>query len=178
MAFDTPTLLDGSMETSLLSQSAEILGLLRSYHVKLVTAESCTGGLLAALLTHHAGSSDVTEGGLVTYSNGLKMSVLGVRAATLSDYGAVSAETVKEMSAGALGVALEASIAISISGIAGPSGGSAEKPVGLVWFGIMKRGKPAQAYHKIFSGDRTAIRSQAAAYAFTLISACLTSGAP
>ncbi|MFT9399107.1 CinA family protein [Acetobacter sp.] len=178
MAFDTPTLLDGSMETSLLSQSAEILGLLRSYHVKLVTAESCTGGLLAALLTHHAGSSDVTEGGLVTYSNELKMSVLGVRASTLSDYGAVSAETVKEMVSGALGVALEASIAISISGIAGPSGGSEEKPVGLVWFGIMKRGKPAQAYHKIFSGHRAAVRSQAAAYAFTLISACLTSGAP
>ncbi|GAN61183.1 hypothetical protein ACI01nite_05250 [Acetobacter cibinongensis] len=178
MVLGTPNLLDGSLASHLLSQSAEILALLRSNHAKLVTAESCTGGLLAALLTHHAGSSDVLEGGLVTYSNGLKMSVLGVRSTTLSDCGAVSAETVKEMVAGALRVSPDASVAISVSGIAGPSGGSEEKPVGLVWFGIMVRGKPAEAYHKIFSGDRTAVRSQAAAYAFTLISASLASGTP
>ena len=165
----TPTLLSPDMAESLIARSAQVLSRLRQTEHKVVTAESCTGGLVAALLTHHAGSSDVTEGGFVTYSNALKNAVLGVSSHTLSRFGAVSAETVQEMVQGALRLAHNATVAVSVSGIAGPSGGSAEKPVGLVWFGVALKGQQPQAYSQVFTGNREAVRTQAAEYALALV---------
>ncbi|MGP1253373.1 MAG: CinA family protein [Kiloniellales bacterium] len=124
----------------------------------LVTAESCTGGLVAGALTEIAGSSDVVERGFVTYSNAAKMELLAVPEATLARSGAVSGETARAMAEGALAVS-QADVALSVTGIAGPGGGSAEKPVGLVWFGLARRGdEAARSDRQIFSGDRTAIR--------------------
>lgn len=163
------SLLTSDISAELIQRSATLLEALRRAEAKLVTAESCTGGLVAALLTHHAGSSDVTEGGLVTYSNSMKQSVLGVQADTLQQFGAVSAETVREMASGALGIAQDATHSVSISGIAGPGGGSVEKPVGLVWFGTAVRGGDVRAEARIFKGDRTEVRSQAALYALALV---------
>ncbi|WP_395496303.1 CinA family protein [Acetobacter sp. KSO5] len=163
------SLLTSDISVELIQRSATLLEALRRAEAKLVTAESCTGGLVAALLTHHAGSSDVTEGGLVTYSNSMKQSVLGVQADTLQQFGAVSAETVREMASGALGIAQDATHSVSISGIAGPGGGSVEKPVGLVWFGTAVRGGDVRAEARIFKGDRTEVRSQAALYALALV---------
>lgn len=126
-------------------------------------AESCTGGLLAARLTHLGGSSAWFETGFVTYSNDAKRRLLGVKQETLSAYGAVSAETVREMAEGARRAA-GADYAVSISGIAGPGGGSAEKPVGTVWFGLASA-QGVQAERKHFEGDREAVRMQAVAFA-------------
>ncbi|MBS0979893.1 CinA family protein [Acetobacter thailandicus] len=136
---------------------------------RVVTAESCTGGLVSALLVHHAGASDCVEGAFVTYSNQLKHSALDVRDETLARFGAVSAETVTEMAEGALCAAARATVAVSVSGIAGPGGGSDEKPVGLVWFGLAVNGKKIKAASQNFEGSRTEIRWQAALYALQLI---------
>lgn len=113
----------------------EIIELLRLKNLTLASAESCTGGLVAKMITDVAGCSDVFEGGVVSYSNDVKMKFLGVKPETLEKHGAVSAETAKEM---ALGVrqACMADVGISTTGIAGPTGGTAEKPVGTVYIGI------------------------------------------
>lgn len=116
-----------------------LLDLCRTKKLTLATAESCTGGLVAGALTDIAGSSDVVDRGFVTYSNAAKQQMLGVPAATLKDFGAVSRETAEAMARGALGNA-DAAIAVSITGIAGPGGGSADKPVGLVHFAAASRG--------------------------------------
>lgn len=166
-------LLNEAFSEELMQESENLLKALRHVQAKVVTAESCTGGLVAALLTHHAGSSDVTEGGLVTYSNSMKHSVLGVRTETLEQFGAVSAETVKEMASGALNIAHNATHSVSISGIAGPAGGSPEKPVGLVWFGSAVRNGAVLAEYRIFKGNRTEIRSQAALHALSLVTSRL-----
>jgi nicotinamide-nucleotide amidase len=113
------------------------------------TAESCTGGLIIAALTDIPGSSAVVDRGFVTYSNEAKMDMLGVSAATLASHGAVSRETALEMAAGSLAHS-RAGIALAVTGIAGPGGGSAEKPVGLVWFGVAISGQPPLAEHRIF----------------------------
>lgn len=113
------------------------------------TAESCTGGMIAALLTDMPGSSVMFERGFVTYSNDAKMDMLGVREATLAAHGAVSKETALEMAAGALDGS-RAGIALSVTGIAGPDGGTKEKPVGLVWFGIAVEGKEPFAERRVF----------------------------
>ena len=118
----------------------------RGWHV--ATAESCTGGLVAAALTAIAGSSDVVERGFVTYSNEAKSELLGVPPATIAAHGAVSAETAAAMAEGAVARA-PVDLAVSITGVAGPGGGSAEKPVGLVYFGVARRGRscPHRAPH-------------------------------
>ncbi|MGO9134130.1 MAG: CinA family protein [Methylovirgula sp.] len=118
----------------LLKQAETLIGWCRQQKLMLVTAESCTGGLVAALLTSIPGSSDVFERGFVTYSNRAKEEALGVANATLASFGAVSAEAARAMAEGALAHA-PAQIAIAITGIAGPGGGSPQKPVGLVYFG-------------------------------------------
>jgi nicotinamide-nucleotide amidase len=115
-----------------------VLDACRARGLKIVTAESCTGGLVAGALTDITGSSDVVDRGFVTYSNESKQQMLGVAAATLRDYGAVSRETAEEMARGALGRAA-ADLAVAITGIAGPGGGSADKPVGLVHFAAASR---------------------------------------
>lgn len=113
------------------------------------TAESCTGGLIIALLTDIPGSSSMVDRGFVTYSNEAKMEMLGVAEETLRRHGAVSEETALEMAAGALKNS-RAGIALSVTGIAGPDGGGAEKPVGLVWFGVAVAGKAPFAERRVF----------------------------
>ncbi|TGQ56081.1 CinA family protein [Mesorhizobium sp. M1C.F.Ca.ET.193.01.1.1] len=117
--------------------------------IMLATAESCTGGLIIAALTDIAGSSAVVDRGFITYSNEAKMEMLGVSAATLDAHGAVSRETVLEMADGALAHS-RASLSLAVTGIAGPTGGSAEKPVGLVWFGVALTGQPVVAERQLF----------------------------
>lgn len=126
-------------------------------------AESCTGGLLAAEFTRLSGSSAWFNMSWVTYSNQAKQRLLGVSPQTLDAYGAVSEQTVHEMAAGARRLA-DADYALSISGIAGPSGGSAEKPVGTVCFGLATR-QTSFARRVHFAGDRDAVRAQAVAFA-------------
>lgn len=122
----------------------KVLAACRARGILIATAESCTGGLIAGALTDIAGSSDVVDRGFVTYSNEAKMEMLGVLPATLGAHGAVSRETALEMAAGALSHS-QAGIAISVTGIAGPGGGSRQKPVGLVWFGLAVTGQPVRA---------------------------------
>ena len=136
--------------------------------LKAVTAESCTGGGVAAALTDVPGSSQWFERGYVTYSNAAKIADLGVEAATLERHGAVSAAVVQEMVAGALRVS-GADVAVAISGIAGPDGGTAEKPVGLVFLAAARRGDGVHVVREHFHGDRAAIRSAAVAAALQLI---------
>lgn len=115
-----------------------LLDLARAGHMRVVTAESCTGGLVAAALTDIAGSSDVVDRGFVTYSNDAKETVLGVPAATLAAHGAVSRETAEAMAHGALARS-PADLSVAVTGIAGPGGGTAQKPVGLVHFAAARR---------------------------------------
>jgi nicotinamide-nucleotide amidase len=125
----------------------------------LATAESCTGGWIAKALTDLSGSSAWFEGGVVTYSDALKHGLLGVREETLRASGAVSGETVAEMVAGAL-EKLGANVAVAVTGIAGPTGGTADKPVGTVWIGWKRSSGPMHAELFHFNGDREAVRRQ------------------
>jgi len=128
---------------------------------KLATAESCTGGMIAAALTDIAGSSDVFERGFVVYSNEAKTELLGVPAELVMRHGAVSAEVAAAMALGALEHS-RADIALSVTGIAGPGGGSAAKPVGLVFIGRALRGAKPEVERHVFPGDRAAIRGASA----------------
>lgn len=145
-------------EHQLTDRAQILLAELRKRHMKIATAESCTGGLIAALLTEIPGSSDVVERGFVTYSNEAKMELLGVPDATLAAVGAVSRETALAMAAGAVAHS-RAQIAVAVTGVAGPGGGSAEKPVGLVHLCVQAQGRPAR-HREMRYGDigRSAIR--------------------
>jgi nicotinamide-nucleotide amidase len=134
----------------------------RGWH--LATAESCTGGWAAQAITAIAGSSAWFDRGFVTYSNAAKQDMLGVQAATLAVHGAVSEATVREMAAGALARS-RAEASFAISGIAGPGGGSADKPVGTVCFAWALPGQAVEAVTRHFDGDRRAIRAQSVRYA-------------
>lgn len=132
------------------------------------TAESCTGGLIIAAMTDIPGSSPMVDRGFVTYSNEAKMEMLGVSAQTLQAHGAVSAETAREMAIGAIAHS-RAGIALAVTGIAGPDGGSEEKPVGLVWFGLAMRGKPSVAEKRVFDNrGRDYIRRQTVRHALAM----------
>jgi nicotinamide-nucleotide amidase len=131
-------------------------------------AESCTGGLLAAALTKLPNSSTWFERGFVTYSNASKESLLGVSKETLAQHGAVSRETAQMMAEGTLKNS-PSQIALAITGIAGPSGGSEEKPVGTVWFAISCKNKAALTYLKKFEGSRSQIRKEAVYFALHLL---------
>jgi len=148
-----------------LDRLAQALGerLLATRHM-LVTAESCTGGWIAKCMTDVAGSSAWFDCGMAAYSYEAKQALLGVRPQTLEAYGAVSRETVVEMVSGAL-VHSGASVAVAVTGIAGPGGGSADKPVGTVWIGWKRRGGYARAELFHFDGDRDAVRRQTVAAA-------------
>ena len=141
---------------TLTQQLAELL-LARGW--QLATAESCTGGGIAAALTDLAGSSQWFDRGFVTYSNQAKQDMLGVSVATLTRDGAVSEATVREMVAGALAHSA-AQVAVAVSGIAGPSGGSADKPVGTVYLAWQVAGAEPVVRCEHFDGDRAAVRSQ------------------
>ena len=140
--------------------------------LKLATAESCTGGLIAAVLTAIAGSSDVVDCGFVTYSNEAKSELLGVPPELIRAVGVVSGPVVQAWRKARCSARVP-TIAVSVTGIAGPGGGSAEKPVGLVWFGLAQQQKPVTAAHQVFPGDRTAIRLAAVQHALALINALL-----
>jgi nicotinamide-nucleotide amidase len=140
----------------------------------LVTAESCTGGWIAKTLTDVAGSSSWFECGIVAYSYEAKESLLGVRPETLEHHGAVSRETVIEMVSGAL-ARYGATVSVAVTGIAGPTGGTADKPVGTVWIGWKRRGGYAQTELFHFDGDREAVRRQTVAAALRGVQRILTS---
>ncbi len=161
--------------TELLSLSIDVGGVLKEKGLMLATAESCTGGGVAHAVTAVAGSSQWFERGFVTYTNIAKQEMLGVRAQTLARFGAVSEETVREMAQGALNRSC-ADIALSVSGIAGPGGGSEAKPVGTVWFGWMVRGGQPRACCRQLHGDRGQVREQAVAIALKGVAEMLCPG--
>ena len=148
---------------------AEQLGeCLKAKGMKLASAESCTGGWLAKIITDIPGSSAWFAGSVVCYSNESKHSLLGVEENTLNEFGAVSGETVMELTDG-LFSHTEADVAVSVSGIAGPDGGSEDKPVGLVWLSWGKKGKPVFAKPYNFAGDREEVRKQSIAQALNCL---------
>jgi len=150
----------------------QIGDLLRARGMKLATAESCTGGLIASRITDVAGSSDYFVGGVIAYAYEAKVALLGVSWNTLKTYGAVSRETVIEMARGARKV-LNADIAVSVSGIAGPGGGTPGKPVGTVWVGLVAPdGEWTQVFH--FDGDRVQNKSLSADAALQFLMDYLT----
>ena len=155
-------------EDRTLAQAKRLLEALRHARISVVTAESCTGGLVAAALTHHPGSSDSVLGGFVTYSNAMKQALLGVEPSLFDSVGAVSAEVAAAMANGALARS-GADLAISITGIAGPGGAMPGKPVGLVWFGLARRGYATETTYEMFRGDRDAVRGAAVARALSLL---------
>ncbi len=156
------------LNPDILTEAAAVLERLRARSLRLATAESCTGGLIAAALTHIPGSSDVVDRGFVTYSNEAKTEMLGVPAALIAANGAVSEPVAAAMAEGAVARSL-ADVAVAVTGVAGPGGGSAEKPVGLVWFGLARRGQAVHTEHHIFPGDRTAVREATVARALMLL---------
>ncbi len=137
--------------------SSLVANLMLERNIFLATAESCSGGMIAAACTDLAGSSAWFERGFVTYSNAAKTEMLGVDAALIAQHGAVSEAVARAMAAGALAHS-HAQVAVAVTGVAGPSGGSAEKPVGTVWFGFAMAGQVhAECQH--FPGDRAAVRA-------------------
>ncbi len=157
---------------ALLNQAEALLAAYRRAGLTVATAESCTGGLVAGCLTEIAGSSDVFECGLVSYSNAAKTELLGVPAELIDAHGAVSAEVAEAMARGAL-AGSKADATVALTGVAGPSGGTAEKPVGLVHFCAIRRGGAAQPRREIFAGDRAAVRLSSVAAALEMLDALL-----
>ncbi|QEL55386.1 CinA family protein [Chromobacterium paludis] len=139
--------------------AAELGDVLLARGESIATAESCTGGMIAAAITDIPGSSAWFSHGVVSYGNQAKQQLLGVQASSLMDHGAVSEQVVREMAAGAQALAA-ADWAVAVSGIAGPDGGSPEKPVGLVWLAIAHPGGQTEAWRCHFGGDREAVRRQ------------------
>jgi len=156
-------------EPRILALAESVLAAARAKKLRIVTAESCTGGLVAGALTEIAGSSDVFERGFVTYSNAAKMEELGVPEATLRAHGAVSETTARAMAEGALRHA-HADISVAVTGVAGPSGGSPEKPVGLVHFAAARKGQQTIAVeHRFGSIGRDKIRAASVEVALSLL---------
>jgi nicotinamide-nucleotide amidase len=153
------------MTPALLRDAEALLESFRARRLTLATAESCTGGLIAASLTAIPGSSDVVERGFVTYSNAAKAELLGVDAALIARLGAVSREVAEAMALGAIARS-SADVAVAVTGVAGPAGGSAAKPVGLVFIGAARRGGDATVWEFRFAGDRAAVREASVAEAF------------
>lgn len=142
--------------------------LLRAQHKTFASAESCTGGMIGAAITDLTGSSDVFERGFITYSNQAKIEMLGVKEQTLDSHGAVSEQTAKEMVLGALDHS-KADLAVAVTGIAGPSGGSEEKPVGLVYIAVAEKEGTPIVLKNIFEGDRHSIRAQTVEKALSML---------
>ncbi len=156
---------------ALIERAAALLTLCRSRGLKLATAESCTGGLVAGLLTEIPGSSAVVERGFVVYSNLAKQEMLGVPGSTLAEWGAVSAATARAMAEGALAHSA-ADLAVAVTGVAGPDGGTAEKPVGLVHFAAARRGGEPHGLERRFGPlSRGAIRIAAVETALEMLEA-------
>ncbi len=148
--------------------ATDVLERYRHAGLKLATAESCTGGLVAATLTAIAGSSDVVERGFATYSNEAKEELLGVPRVVLLSYGAVSEQTARCMAEGAVRRS-HADVAVSITGVAGPGGATPDKPLGLVHFGCARRGYETITVRHVLPGDRDAVRAAAVEVALALL---------
>ncbi|MDJ0862668.1 MAG: nicotinamide-nucleotide amidase [Gammaproteobacteria bacterium] len=140
--------------------SARVGKLLKERGLMLATAESCTGGWVAQVVTSVSGSSDWFDRGFVSYSNQSKLEMLGIRSETLDRHGAVSEEVAKEMATGAL-TNSRAQVSVAISGIAGPAGGTPNKPIGTVWLAWAMEGKEPRSRSTHFAGDREMVRQQA-----------------
>ena len=158
------------IDAATLGEAEALLALLRARGQRVATAESCTGGLIAAALTAVAGSSDVVDRGFVTYSNAAKTELLGVAAALIEAQGAVSEAVARAMADGALARS-PAGLAVAVTGVAGPGGGTAAKPVGLVWCGLARRGGASLSESRVFPGDRAAVRLATVRHAFALLAA-------
>jgi len=161
------------MQNDIRTLAAQLGALLLARQACLATAESCTGGLLSGAVTAIPGSSGWFDQGWVTYSNQAKHVQLGVARETLDEFGAVSEQVARQMAAGVLAMAPRATLALTTTGVAGPGGGTATKPVGLVWFGFAQRapsGVIVHAHSQVFAGDRDTVRD--ASVAFSLRSAC------
>jgi nicotinamide-nucleotide amidase len=154
------------MDLDLVELSEAVGAACRPRRLTVATAESCTGGWAAQVITHTAGSSAWFERGFVTYANDAKIEMLGVDPATLEKFGAVSLEAAKEMAAGALKNS-KALISLAITGVAGPTGGSPDKPVGTVCFAWCLRDQQPEAERRQFAGDREAIRRASVIHALT-----------
>jgi nicotinamide-nucleotide amidase len=155
----------------LITRASELIARYRAAGLMAATAESCTGGLIAGLLTEIPGSSDMLERGFVVYSNAAKQELLGVPAETLVNHGAVSEETARAMAEGALANS-RAEVAVSVTGIAGPDGATATKPVGLVHFACARRGKPTVTREERFGAiGREAVRLASVRVALDLLEA-------
>ena len=150
----------------------KLVEILRAQGLVCATAESCTGGGIGSAITSVPGSSEVYAGGVVSYSNAVKHDVLGVSQESLDRHGAVSPEVAGEMAEGARRL-LKADLAVSVTGIAGPGGGSAEKPVGLVWFGLASA-RGTRTEKAIFAGDRARVREQAVLHALGMLTVAAT----
>jgi nicotinamide-nucleotide amidase len=161
------TLLDADLAMQWVTPLAEAL---RARGWRLAAAESCTGGLIAATCTALAGSSDWFERGFVTYSNTAKVEQLGIDAMLIARHGAVSEPVARAMADGALAHSA-ADLAVAVTGIAGPGGAVAGKPVGTVWLALARRGAPASAQRLQLDGDRAAVRAQTVALALQRLTA-------
>jgi nicotinamide-nucleotide amidase len=151
------------------TKAIAVLEACRARGILLATAESCTGGLIVASLTDIGGSSDVVDRGFITYSNEAKHAMLGIPMEVIAAHGAVSEEVALAMAAGALQHS-RAGIAVAVTGVAGPGGGSAAKPVGLVWFGVALKGQAPQAVRHVFPDQgRASIRQNAVETALDLV---------
>jgi len=151
-----------------LAVAASALAACRARGWRVAAAESCTGGMVSAALTAVAGSSEVVERGFVTYSNRAKIELLGVPEATIAAHGAVSAETAAAMAKGAIARA-PVDLAVSVTGVAGPGGGSTDKPVGLVFLGIARKDGASRVERRVFPGGRAAVRDAAVTLALELL---------
>lgn len=163
------------IDEAILEQAAALLAECRAAGLRVATAESCTGGLVAAALTAVADSSAVVECGFVTYSIAAKTEMLGVPAALIADQGAVSEAVARAMADGAL-MRSRAQLAVSVTGLAGPGGGTAEKPVGLVWLGCARTGTETVAARHVFAGDRAAVRRAAVVAALGMLARAVDRG--
>ena len=161
----------------ILELAEQVLAAARAHGLKVATAESCTGGLVAGALTAIAGSSDVVERGFVTYSNEAKAEMLGVNPRLIEIHGAVSAETAEAMAKGALAHA-RADLAVAVTGIAGPGGGSAQKPVGLVYFGIASASDVSVVEARFGDIGRDAVRAESVRQALRLLLTLAGASAP
>lgn len=148
-------------------RASRLVAVCKSRGLSIATAESCTGGLIAGAITEIAGASDVFERGFVTYANEAKVEMLGVPQEVLNGHGAVSEPVARAMAEGALANSASA-LGIAVTGIAGPGGGTPEKPVGLVHLACAQRGQPTLHLREIFKGDRTVIRLATVAAALDL----------
>ncbi len=154
--------------------AAQLGALLRARGLRIATAESCTGGLIAGAITAIAGSSDWFERGFVTYSNEAKEEMLEVAHALIAEHGAVSEPVARAMADGAVSKS-RADCAISVTGVAGPGGGTPTKPVGMVCLGFKVPGEPAMAMTRVLTGDRAAVRSASIELALTEMAKLLNS---